>query len=82
MLRKVFDWSPYLEVRGRFLDISKAFDKVCHDGPLNKLKSNGTNDDLLRLLDIFLVKQVPPSCIKPNRYHRVVLNETDNTELH
>ena len=30
-----------LEVRGVFLDISKAFDKVFHDGLIYKLKQNG-----------------------------------------
>ena len=29
-----FDLNPLLEVRGNFLDISKAFDKVCHEGLL------------------------------------------------
>ena len=29
------------EVRGVFLDISKAFDKVWHDGLIYKLKQNG-----------------------------------------
>ena len=29
------------EVRAVFLDISKAFDKVCHDGLIFKLKQNG-----------------------------------------
>ena len=27
-----FDLNPSLEVRGNFLDISKAFDKVWHEG--------------------------------------------------
>ena len=30
-----------LEVRGVFLDMSKAFDKVLHDGLIYKLKQNG-----------------------------------------
>ena len=31
---KAFDANPSLEVRGVFLDLSKAFDKVWHDGLL------------------------------------------------
>ena len=37
-----------------FLDISKAFDKVWHDGLLLKLKSNGISGPLLNLLSDFL----------------------------
>ena len=36
-----------LEVRGVFLDISKAFDKVGHDGLIYKFKQNGIKDKLL-----------------------------------
>ena len=35
------------EVRGVFLDISKAFDKVWHNGLIYKLKQNGVAGDLL-----------------------------------
>ena len=59
-----FDCNPSLEVRGVFLDISKAFDKVWHDGLIYKLKRNGINGDLLRLIESFL----------SDRYQRVVLN--------
>ena len=38
---KSFDANPSLEVRGIFLDISKAFDRVWHDGLLYKLKLLG-----------------------------------------
>ena len=53
-----------LEVRGVFLDISKVFDKVWHDGLLYKLKQNGIKDKLLCLLIKFL----------KNPQQRVVLN--------
>ena len=59
-----FDCNPSLEVRGVFLDISKAFDKVWHDGLIYKLKRNGITSDLLRLIESFL----------SDRYQRVVLN--------
>ena len=43
-----------LEVRGVFLDISKAFDKVWHEGLLLKLNQNGISGNLLNLLRDFL----------------------------
>ena len=42
------------EVRGVFLDISKAFDKVWHNGLVYKLKQNGVAGDLLDILINFL----------------------------
>ena len=59
-----FDCNPSLEVRGVFLDISKAFDKVWHDVLIYKLKYNGINCELLRLIESFLW----------GRYRRVILN--------
>ena len=53
-----------LEVRGVFLDISKAFDKVWHEGLIFKLKQNGISGNLINLLTDFL----------SNRKQRVVLN--------
>ena len=47
-----------------FLDISKAFDKVWHDGLLYKLKRNGINGDILKLIESFL----------SDRYQRFLLN--------
>ena len=44
-----FDHNPSLEVRGNFLDISKAFDKVWHEGLLYKLESLGISGNLLNL---------------------------------
>ena len=52
------------EVRSVFLDISKAFDKVWHEGLLFKLKQNGIEGNLLKLLESYL----------SNRNQRVVIN--------
>ena len=57
------------EVRGVFLDISKAFDKVWHDGLIYKLKQNGVAGDLLDTLTNFLKE----------REQRVVLNSQYST---
>ena len=48
-----------LEVRGVFLDISKAFDKVWHEGLIYKLKQNGVKGNLLETLTNFLNDQHP-----------------------
>ena len=53
-----------LEVRSVFLDISKAFDKVWHDGIIYKLTQNGLLGNLLNLPEGFLKE----------RKQRVVLN--------
>ena len=42
------------EVRGVLLDISKAFDKVWHNGLIYKLKQNGVSGNLLNLIIDFL----------------------------
>ena len=42
------------EVRGVFLDISKLFDKVWHEGLIFKLKQNGISGNLLNPLCDFL----------------------------
>ena len=43
-----------LEVRGVFLDISKAFEKVWHNGFIYKQNQNGVTGDLLKTLTDFL----------------------------
>ena len=52
-----------LESLGIFLDISKAFDKVWHDGLIFKLRQNGISGDINILQDFLR-----------NRKQRVVLN--------
>ena len=59
-----FDNRKSFEVRSVFLDISKAFDKVWHEGLIFKLEQNGINGPLLNLLKNYLY----------NRKQRVVLN--------
>ena len=46
------------EVRGVFLDIAKAFDKVCHEGLIFKLERNGISGKLLRLIKDFLSNRI------------------------
>ena len=59
-----FDANPFLEVRGIFLNLSKAFDRVWHKGLIHKLKNNGIDGNFLSLIKSFL----------HNRYQRVVFN--------
>ena len=47
-----------------FLDISKAFDKVWHEGIIFKLKCNGISGNIFNFFENYLT----------NRYHRVILN--------
>ena len=61
---KGFEATPPLDTRGVFLDISKAFDRVWHDGLVFKLKSYGVAGSFLSLLRHFL----------SDRFQRVVLN--------
>ena len=59
------------EIRGIFLDISKAFHKTWHEGLVFKLKQNGISGNLLNIFEDFL----------RNRKERVVLNgQTSNWE--
>ena len=58
------DSNPPLEVRSALSDISKAFDKVWHEGLLYKFKSMGISGELYNLLENYL----------SGRLQRVVLN--------
>ena len=61
---KAFDCNPPLDVRSVYLDISKAFDRVWHDGLIYKLKRCGVSGQLLTLIESFL----------KDRKQRTVLN--------
>ena len=61
---EVFDCNPSVKVRSVFLDISKAFDKVCHEGLLYKLKSMNISGELYNLLENYLA----------GRHQRGILN--------
>ena len=63
-IHQAFDSTKSLEVRAVFLDISKAFDKVWHDGLIFKLRQNGVSGRLLQFFQNYL----------NNRKQRVVLN--------
>ena len=48
------DCNPTIVVRGIFLDISKEFDKVWHEGLLFKVESYGIGGELLNLFKDYL----------------------------
>ena len=62
-VHEAFETPKSLEIRAVFLDISKAFDKVWHDGLIFKLMPNGIHGNLLKLFESYL----------NNRNQRVVL---------
>ena len=53
-IHKAFEDPKSLELRAVFLDISKAFDKVWHEGLIHKLKQNGIDGKILALLTNYL----------------------------
>ena len=63
-IHECFEDPTSLELRAVFLDISKAFDKVWHEGLLFKLKQNGVDGNLFKFFECYL----------SNRYQRVGLN--------
>ena len=63
-IHKTLDANPSTDTIGVFLDMSKAFDKVWHNGLICKLQSYGIQSQLLFLLKNYLF----------NRKERVVIN--------
>ena len=68
-IHTAFDDKNCLEVRSIYLDMSKAFDKVWHDGLIFKLKQNGIEGKLLTLLRNYLT----------DRKQRVVINGKESS---
>ena len=46
-------------MRGTFLDISKTFDKIWHEGLIFKLKIYVIEGNLLKLLENYLTERLP-----------------------
>ena len=61
---KNFDNNEHLETRSVYLDMSKAFDKVWHEGLIYKLDQNGVKGNLLEMFKSYLT----------GRKQRVALN--------
>ena len=66
-----FDCKPPGDVRGVFLDISMAFDRVWHERLIYKIKRIGVTGLPLELIQSFLI----------DRFQRVVLNSQSSTWL-
>ena len=49
-IHQAFDSPKSFEVRAIFLDISKAFDKVWHDGLIFKLEQNGISGNSFKII--------------------------------
>ena len=69
---KAFDANPSLEKRGVFLDLSKASDRVWHEGLMYKLKYLWVCGKYYRLITSFL----------SNRFQRVVINGQSSNWCH
>ena len=63
-VHNTFEENPCKETRAVFLDLSKAFDRVWHEGLIYKLECNGISGNLLTLVRNYL----------KDRKQRVVLN--------
>ena len=63
-INKSFDCNPPKDARGIFLDLSKAFDRVWHDGLIYKINRIGITGNSLKLIESSF----------SNRFQQVVLN--------
>ena len=59
---KAFSTNPSLEVRGVFLDISKTFDRLWHEGLMSKLKRLGICGKYFESIHSFFKQPMQKSC--------------------
>ena len=59
---KAFSTIPSLEVRGVFLDISKTFDRLWHEGLMSKLKRLGICGKYSESIHSFFKQPMQKSC--------------------
>ena len=71
MINVFFDCNPPCDVRGIYLDISKAFDRVWHEELIYKVKRIGVTGLALEFIPSFL----------SHRFQRVVLTGQSSTWL-
>ena len=69
------------EKRAVFLDISKAFDKVWHEGLLFKLKQNGISGNLLNVITNFLYQRKQRVVLMDSTRPGLILKQGSPTDL-
>ena len=68
---KLLDTNPSLEVRGVFLDLSKAFDRVCYESLMYKLNCLGVCGEFYGLIQSFLSDRFQRGVILKLRFPRI-----------
>ena len=81
-LYKAFNAYPTLDAKGVFLDMSKAFDKVWHEGLIYKLKSTGVSDSLLKLFQSFLTNRFQKSLTQWSDFRMVACKSRCATRVY
>ena len=68
-----FEEFPSRETRAVFVDISKAFNKVWHEGLIFKLKSSGISSHLSTLIESYLLQRIQRAILdgKSSKWSRV-----------
>ena len=71
-IHKNLDANPSIDTVGIFLDMSKAFDKVWHNGLICKLQSYGVHSNLLLLLKKYLSNRKQNGQSRCNSYPTLI----------